>query len=272
MKWTVVVWMCWWGMSLLAQDGARSTGMAGVSAMETGVWAVRNNPSGLSELEFFTAALASGSGFLVPGWHAHQLAAAAPLGIGGGGVVLAQEGWGDYRSGRLSLGYGLKLSEGFRLGWHADYLYRSVKQYFAESGLSFGIGVQAKVGEECWLAGYVQNPARLRWRNEEPLPALMRMALQWSPSEAVSLETELEYALSEAPRLRFGVEYAPGARVHLRLGAGSGPEILSFGFGYRAAPNLECEVAALWHWQLGWSPALGLVYAFGKGEEAISGK
>lgn len=272
MKWTVVVWMCLWGMSLLAQDGARSAGMAGVSAMETGVWAVRNNPSGLSELASATLALTSGNGYLVPGWQAHQLAAAAPLGIGGGGVVLAQEGWGDYRSGRLSLGYGLKLSEGFRLGWHADYLYRSVKQYFAESGLSFGIGVQVKVGEECWLAGYIQNPARLRWRHGEPLPALMRLALQWSLSEAVRLETELEYVLSEAPRLRVGVEYLPEKRVVFRIGGGAGPEMLSFGFGYRSAETAEWQLAALWHWQLGWSPALGVVYALGKGQEAIPGK
>lgn len=258
MKWLLLC-VCVYSLPCFAQNGARSYALAGVSVLDTDAWATRSNPAGLASGVGVSAGACSKMGYLVTSLLTHQLALAVPHGSGAFGGMLQQRGWGDFREGILSVGYGRMLNSGFRVGMHADYVHRSVRNHHREGTLAFGLGMQVRVGSEWWLGSYVLNPIVLRWADAEPLPTYMRIGLQWEASASANLWIELEKGLASVLLIRSGVEYMLSRYIFLRFGASSGAEVLSFGFGYEHKGSVQFQVASTWHLQLGWSPALGVV-------------
>lgn len=267
MKWLLLC-IFLYSLPCYAQTGARSYAMAGASVFDTDAWATRNNPAGLAGVSGFSAGGCSTMGYLITSLLTHQLAVAVSHGGGAFGGMLQQRGWGDFREGSFSLGYGRMLKSGFRAGMHADYVHRSVRNHLREGALSIGMGIQVRIGADWWLGSYVQNPIVLRWPDAEPLPTFMRIGFQWEASANARLFVELEKGLFSPLIIRAGLEYTLNNHFFLRFGSSSGAEALSFGFGYEHKGNVQFQVANSWHLQLGWSPALGVLIVPGQRQDS----
>jgi len=108
------------------------------------------------------------------------------------------------------------------------------------------------------------NPTRSKLNdfNDERIPTIIRLGLNYKFSEQVLATIEAEKDLLNIPAFRAGLEYHTNNILFLRAGAGTGPNLMSFGVGI-AKDALAFDLAASYHQTLGFSPEISFNYTFG---------
>lgn len=242
--------------------GARSTAMGGVNATLSDVWSANNNQAGLAFVEDLSAGLYYENRFLLKETSYKAGAFVLPTKTGAFGVSIASFGFTEFMETRAGLSYGLKFSERFAVGVQMNYLRTSLTQEFgSKNSVTGAVGLIGKLNDEITIGAHVYNPNRskLAEYNNERIPTVMKLGMDYRFSEKLMIVVETEKDIDFDAIVKFGVEYQFMDILYVRGGISNNPTSSAFGFGL-IMKNFILEASSSFHQTLGMTPGISLIY------------
>jgi hypothetical protein len=246
-----------------AEPGAEAAALGGSYVVQHSVFSSRHNVAGLGAVERNAIGAGLRNNYLATNLNDFYLMAAFAQGKGRIGVDLYYFGIDAYQQGALALSYARPFATNWYAGVRISYAYNYIPQEEVNRQLlSADLGILGKLGN--WRVGTsIQQFAQSQWqgRVDEHSPIIFRLGGGYFFTEQTCLTAELYKADNERADVRLGLCYAPAAALELRLGFGTLRPSFGFGLGI-AFDQLQINLAATWHQQLGLSPLTDLVYAW----------
>lgn len=246
--------------------GGRSAGLAHASVTLSDVWSTHNNQAGLGWLTNAEAGVFFQNRYLIKEMSYMGFAYAHPVKSGAFGLSFSNFGYSQYGESKLGLAYGMKFSDritgGIQINYHNT---RIGNNYGSTSVLTGEIGLQAKLTSKLDLGFHVYNPtqAKLADYNDERIPTIMRLGMNYTFSDKVFLTFEAEKDIDFSATFRAGIEYKANDKIYLRGGVGANPTLATFGVGVYHK-GLKFDIASSYHQVLGFTPEVSLIYVFEK--------
>lgn len=246
--------------------GARSAALGHASSCLFDVWSTRNNQGSLGFVRKTEVGAFYENRFFVKDIAQSGFAIAAPIKKGTFGLSYSSLGYKLYRESQATLSYGMKLSENVSVGVGIDYLNTKIADIYGQAHAVTGsIGLTAKILPQLVIATHIYNPfrAKITNYNNEKIPTIFKFGAQYIFSKKVFLVAEAEKTSAQKINIKGGIEYNPSSLIYLRVGGSSYPTQAAFGVGVNYN-GLKIDMSTAYHNVLGFSPQIGLSYAFGK--------
>ncbi|MEZ4983546.1 MAG: hypothetical protein R2795_00665 [Saprospiraceae bacterium] len=241
--------------------GAASAAMGGAGVTLSGVPAAWSNPAGIASLESAAFALYGEQRYGLESIRQVSATGALPVGKHSAvGLVVGYFGFTEFNEQRIGMVYGRKLSDGIRLGAQLYTLGTRIPDYGSKQLVSAEVGIQGDISRAVSFGARVANPVRVEILNEEYLPSVLSIGINYHPGKQLMLLAEAEKNLIYPVRIRAGLEYQFLDALFLRMGVATQPSLLSFGVGYTLRQQWRLDVSAAWHQYLGFTPGIGLVF------------
>ncbi len=252
--------------NLAKNIGSRSSAMAGTGVASSSFWGSSNNQATLGFNKDWGAGFSYENSYLAKELSLNSLALVMPTNKGSFIIDLNYFGYSQYNETKIGFGYGMALSERFAVGVQMDYLRTAIgNDYGSKNIFTFEVGILAKLNEEITLGAHVFNPiqAKLNEYNNERIPALLKIGLEWKLSDNFIASAEVQSDINNELAVMGGLEYRIKKILYTRIGVGSGPNIFSFGVGLNMK-NFRLDFSSSMHQLLGYSPQISLYYQFKK--------
>lgn len=271
LSFTFILLLSLWALSLNAQKipsnlGAAESGMGGTGVASTDFWSGANNQAALGFNTQYGAGFYYENRFMTKELSLNALSLVVPTKRGSFSANLSYFGYSQYNEKKYGLAYGILLSKRLALGVQMDYLSTSIGNNYGSVGVfTFEVGLMAKISDELTLGAHVFNPiqAKLDDYNEEKIPPLMKIGLQWKLDKNFTAAFEAQSDINNAVVLRGGLEYRIKKILYTRIGISNNPTIFSFGVGLQMK-SFRLDFSSSMHQTLGYSPQLSLVYQMDK--------
>ncbi len=246
--------------------GARSSAVAHASSTLFDVWSARNNQGSLAFVRKTEIGAFYENRFFVKELSQSGFALALPIKKGTFGITYSTMGYKLYLESQASLAYSIKLNESIGVGVAIDYLNTKIADIYGQAHAVTGsVGLTAKLTKQIIFSTHIYNPfkAKITNYNNETVPTIFKLGAQYVFSKKVSLLVEAEKTSLQKINIKGGIEYLPSSVIYIRVGAASYPTQAAFGIGVNYQ-GLKIDVSSMYHSVLGFSPQIGLSYAFGK--------
>ncbi len=250
--------------SLPFLTGARSMALGGSGLAFADVNSILYNQAGVAQLVSPSFSFSAGRRFLLKELNDLAAAGAWPTSSGTFGLSMHNFGFDKYKEQKIGLIYSRKLSSNFSIGAEVDYFNIRIQEYGSKSTFSFQLGLLCSLIKNVKIGIHLQNPVRVSIAEEEVLPTIIRFGGTYTPSEKVTIISEVEKSLDHAIRVKAGVEYYFVPSFALRTGYASNPNNISFGLGYTLKNRIIIDVASVYHQVLGFSPYISVSYSVKK--------
>ena len=242
--------------------GARSSALGGASLGLADVWSTANNQAALGFVESLSAGIYYENRFLLKETSLKGGAFVLPVKAGAFGLNVSSFGYSLYNENQIGLSYGQRLGEKIGVGVQLNYLStRLGGEYGQRNAIAGAVGVLAKVNKELSIGAHVFNPTKTKLAsyNDERIPTIMKLGLNYTFSEKVFLALETEKDMDFSPVVKAGLEYHVVEVLYLRGGISTNPTKSSFGFGLQLS-SFKLDVASSFHQTLGLTPHISLIY------------
>lgn len=246
--------------------GSRSMAMGGFSTTLSDVWSTNNNQAGLGYLDNISGGIYYESRFMLKETAFKAGTFALPTKLGAFGLSVTSFGYSLYNETKAGISYGQKLGEKIALGVQMNYLNVKLNQdYGQKSTLTAAVGLIARLTQELTMGVHVYNPTRVKLAdyNNERIPTIMKLGLDYKFSEKVFLALETEKDMNYGAIAKVGLEYIPIDILYLRGGISTHPTMSSFGFGVKLK-DFKLDLSSSFHQTLGLTPSISLIYTGGK--------
>jgi hypothetical protein len=254
-----------YGQLYNAPAGARSMALGGTSVTLADVWALSNNPSGMSAVEQPTLGAFAHNRFAIQELTTVGLLAVYPTGKAGTIGLDVQRYGGDlYNEQRLGIGLAHQLGQ-VRLGVKVDVLQVRVQEWGSRKAVAFSLGGQSEVIPRLTFGAHIYNlnQAKLAEFEDERVPTVMKVGLGYQAATKVLLLAEIEKELDADAAVKAGVEYQVIPALTLRTGFNSGTRSGTGGVEVKFG-QFQVAYALGAQSRLGVSNALSLVYQWEK--------
>jgi hypothetical protein len=273
MRKILVVFLLMIGLGLQAANdnlpvGARSAGMAHASICVNDLWAVQHNQAALANLKNPEAGVFSQIVYPNSKVLMNAVAVASPFKYGVISGTFTRLGFKNlYNESKYGLGYSRQFGKAISAGMQLNYLSTFIgdNNYGSRGTVAVEAGFIAEVIKNLRIGFHVYNPTRSKTAqyNNERVPTIIKMGLQYTFSDKVFTTVEVEKDIANKPILKIGAEYRIVKEVYLRGGLSNNPSLNAAGFGI-ALKKFNLDFAAAFHPQMGVSPQIGLRYRFEK--------
>jgi len=254
--------------NLFAQEGksiigAKSMALGGQGATLKDVFAVVNNPAGISTLKEINVGIYAENRFLIEGLNLFGVSAVIPTqnsAFGFGGTYFGNEA---YSESYLTFAYSRLLFDNLSLAIDFDYFNLSIEEFGSTSAFTFGLGFQYAPSKNIDIGAHIHNPIRtqLTSNDNDYLPSLIKIGLAYHPeSEGFTLFGEVEKDIDRSAILKFGVDYQLIEKLSLRAGISTNPAYSSFGLGLNLG-TVVLDFTNRFHPVLGYSPHISVIYS-----------
>jgi len=248
--------------------GARSAGMAHASICVNDVWAVQHNQAALANLKNPEAGVFSQIVYPNSKVLMNAVAVASPFKYGVISGTFTRLGFKNlYNESKYGLGYSRQFGKAISAGMQLNYLSTFIgdNNYGSRGTVAVEAGFIAEVVKNLRIGVHVYNPTRSKTAqyNNERVPTIIKMGLQYTFSDKVLTTVEVEKDIANKPILKVGAEYRIVKEVYLRGGLSNNPSLNAAGFGIELK-KFNLDFAAAFHPQMGVSPQIGLRYRFEK--------
>jgi hypothetical protein len=246
--------------------GARSAAMGGYNVTLSDVWSTNNNQAGLGFIEDMSAGIYYENRFLLKETSYKAGAFVLPVKKGAFGISIASFGYTAYSETKAGLSYGQRFGDKFSLGVQMNYLNTSLTQeYGSKTTITGAIGLIAKLSKELSLGVHVYNPNRskLAVYDNERVPTIMKLGLDYRFSEKVMLAVSTEKDLDVDAVVNAGLEYHITDILYLRGGISTNPTQYAFGFGMQLK-DFKVDLSSSFHQTLGITPGISIIYTRNK--------
>jgi hypothetical protein len=244
--------------------GGRAAGMSNASVTLYDVWSVSHNQAGLARLENEAAGVYFENRFLIDELNFGAGTLAYPTGLGVLGVSFTYFGFELYNETKIGLAYARDFGERFSMGMQINYHNTSIGENYGNKGnITAELGVIFHLLPELSIGAHLFNPTRAKIGDfaDERIPTILKTGLGYEFSDRVMVVVEAEQGINHKPVFKAGVEYQIIDPLFVRGGIGTNPNSNSFGFGLEIK-NLQIDLAASYHYILGYSPQISMVYNF----------
>jgi len=154
---------------------------------------------------------------------------------------------------------GDKISAGVAINYHR---FSSIDAYYqTTNAFTFNAGLYYQVNEKLNTGFQFFNPNRSQLTESplEQLPALARLGFDYKIAESIVCYSDVLQASDTKLDLNAGIELQ---KENYKLRGGFGlNQLIAIGFGWEIK-NLQMDVTAAYHNQLGFSPSLNFGYAY----------
>lgn len=252
--------------------GPRSAALGHASSCLSDVWSTRNNQGSLGFVRRAEVGAFYENRFFVKELTQTGFAAAIPIKKGTFGLSYSNMGYKLYRESQASLSYGMKLNDIIAAGIAIDYLNTKIADIYGQANAFTGsVGLTAKILPQVVVSTHIYNPfrAKITNYNNEKIPTIFKFGAQYIFSTKVFLVAEAEKTSAQKINIKGGIEYNPSSLIYIRVGGASYPTQASFGMGVNYN-GLKIDMSSSYHSILGFSPQIGLTYAFGKDKSKTS--
>lgn len=273
MRITLVLFLCMSGFLLKAANdnlpvSARSAGMAHASICVNDVWAVHHNQAALASLKNLEAGVFSQIVYPNSKVLMNAVAVASPFKYGVISGTFTRLGFKNlYNESKYGLGYSRQFGKVISAGMQLNYLSTFIgdNNYGSRGTIAVEAGFMAEVVKNLRIGVHIYNPTRSKTAqyNNERVPTIIKMGLQYTFSEKVFTTVEVEKDVANKPIMKIGAEYRIVKEVYLRGGLSNNPSFNAAGFGIELM-KFNLDFAAAFHPQMGVSPQIGLRYRFEK--------
>jgi len=248
--------------------GARSAGMAHASICITDIWAVQQNQAALATLKHPEAGVFSQIVYPNSKVLMNAVAVATPFKYGVISATFTRLGFKNlYNESKYGLGFSRQFGKVISAGMQLNYLstYIGDNNYGSRGTLAVEAGFIVEVIKNLKVGVHAYNPTRSKTAqyNNERVPTIIKMGLQYTFSDKVFTTLEVEKDIANKPIVKAGVEYRIVKEVYLRGGLSNNPSLNAAGFGIQLK-KFNLDFAASFHPQMGVSPQIGLRYRFEK--------
>ena len=242
--------------------GANSTAMGGYNVTLSDVWSANNNQAGLGFIKDISGGIFYENRFLLKETSYRAGAFVMPVKTGALGVSVASFGYELYSETKAGLSYVQRFGDKFSAGVQINYLNTKLNQdYGSRNTLTAAVGLIAKLSKELSLGVHVYNPTRskLAEYDNERVPTVMKLGLDYRFSEKVMVGIETEKDMNYDAVVKAGLEYHITEILYLRGGISTNPTLSSFGFGLQMK-NFKMDISSSFHQTLGMTPGISLIY------------
>ncbi len=248
--------------------GSRSAGLGGAGASLSDLWSTSNNQAGLAFVKSTSAGVYYENRFLIKELSLGGAAVVIPVKGGAFGAMMSSFGYSLYTENKYGLSFAKAFGENFSAGIQLDYLTANIADGYGSKGVAaVEIGIQAKPIRNLAVGAHIFNPTRTKIiSNElytERAPMIFRLGMDYKFSEKVVVVIETQKDIDYKPEFKTGIEYKPVKEFYLRAGVSTNPQSSSFGFGF-SLKNFKIDISSSYHFVLGFTPNVGLVYEFKK--------
>jgi hypothetical protein len=243
-------------------QGAKSAAMGHVGVMFKDEQSLLSNQAGLGAMKNYAVLAATQRRFMLSELDAVAVGGIVPTRSGTFALLLQNYGYSEFRQQKIGIAYGRQLFENFYAGASFDYFQTRISEYGSNGTVSVQIGLQAQLSKQLLLGAHLANPAKVEIAEGDRLPTIFNMGLAWTPSAKTSIAFELEKDIDFPLRAKGGIEYQAAKPVFLRIGVASNPTTAHFGLGLLIKENIKVDVASSYHQVLGFSPSVGVGYAW----------
>ncbi len=246
--------------------GSRSAALGHASSCLFDIWSTRNNQGSLGFIRKTEVGAFYENRFFVKELTQSGFAAAIPIKKGTFGICYSSLGYKLYRESQTTLSYGMKLNDNISAGIGFDYLNTKIADIYGKANAFTGsFGLLAKILPQVVISSHIYNPfrAKITNYNNEKVPTIFKFGAQYIFSKKVFIVAEAEKTSAKKINIKGGIEYNPSSLVYLRVGGSSYPAQASFGLGVNYN-GIKIDMCTSYHSILGFSPQIGLSYAFGK--------
>ncbi|MCC6252970.1 MAG: hypothetical protein IT238_10975 [Bacteroidia bacterium] len=246
--------------------GSRSAGMAHASIAINDVWAIQHNQAALGNINNMEAAVFSQLIYPNSSVMMNAVAVASPFKYGVLGATFNRMGYKNlYNESKYGIAYARQFGKTVSAGMQFNYLTTHIgdNNYGSRGTVAIEAGILVEVIKNLKLGAHIYNPTRSRTAqyNNERVPTILKVGLQYTFSDKVFSTIEVEKNISNKPVFKLGVEYHIAKEIYLRGGLSTNPSLNSAGFGIELK-KFNIDFAAAFHPQLGVSPQIGLRYSF----------
>jgi hypothetical protein len=242
--------------------------MAHASICVNDVWAVQHNQAALANLKNPEAGVFSQIVYPNSKVLMNAVAVASPFKYGVISGTFTRLGFKNlYNESKYGLGYSRQFGKAISAGMQLNYLSTFIgdNNYGSRGTVAVEAGFIAEVIKNLRIGVHVYNPTRSKTAqyNNERVPTILKMGLQYTFSDKVFTSVEVEKDIANKPILKIGAEYRIVKEVYLRGGLSNNPSLNAAGFGIELK-KFNLDFAAAFHPQMGVSPQIGLRYRFEK--------
>ncbi len=246
--------------------GSRATALGGFSTTLSDLWSTNNNQAGLGFVNELSAGMYYENRFMLKETSYKAGAFVLPLKTGAIGFSVTSFGYSAYSENKAGLSYGIKLAEKVAVGVQLNYLNNRLTGDYGQSNtFTAAIGVISPLTKELTVGVHIYNPNRTKLAdyNNERVPTIMKLGLDYKFSEKVFLAVEAEKDINFSPVVKVGVEYHAIEMLYLRGGISTNPTLSSFGFGLKLK-DFKLDISSSFHQTLGLTPSVSLIYVKSK--------
>lgn len=244
--------------------GARSGAIGNASVTLSDEWSTFNNQAGLGFVKKISIGTYYEDRFLLPQLSSKAVAFALPVKGGTFGLSYSSFGYSAYGESKYGLAFGKSFGKNISAGIQMDYLNTRISENYGSKGaLTAEVGLQFRAMKKLVIGAHLYNLSRTKLTdyNNERIPTVMRLGLQYTFSEKVFIAVETEKDMDRKALLKVGAEYMVAKVLYIRAGISSNPSLSCFGFGIHLK-GFKLDVTSTYHSVLGFSPQLGLAYEF----------
>lgn len=243
--------------------GARSTAIGGFNVTLSDLWSSNNNQAGLGFVEDLSGGIYYENRFLLKETSYKAGAFVLPVKKGAFGLSVTSFGFELYNETKAGLSYGMRFGDKFSMGVQLNYLNTSLTQdYGSKTSLTGAVGLIAKLSKELTMGVHIYNPtrAKLAKYDNERVPTIMKLGLDYRFSDKVMLAVSTEKDLNFDAIVNAGIEYHIIEMLYLRGGISTNPTQYAFGFGMQLT-NFKIDLSSSFHQTLGITPAISIIYS-----------
>ena len=242
--------------------GARGLAMGDASVTFSDVNSIFSNQAGLADMTKTEIILFAGQKFFVNEIRNIAAGVAYPTRFGTFGLNLHYFGFESYNEQKIGINYARKLTQKVSLGVQFNYQGIRIPEYGTKAMISAEIGIRSEIIKNLIIAAHIANPIRIEVVEDEYLPTVFRFGAAYLPSKKLTITAEVEKDIEFPAAVKFGLEYQVIEPFFVRVGIGTEPTLFNFGFGFVIKEKFVIDAASSYHQTLGFSPALGVRFAF----------
>jgi hypothetical protein len=234
-------------------------------ALSNDVFAVFNNPAGLSQLKWreigiFYSPSPFGLKQLANGYAAYN----EPFSFGSVTIGGMSYGFNLYKESKLVLSFSRNFGERFLAGIAITYHTFSIKNYGSASAFYLNAGGLVYLTKKLRWGFYVTNINRATVSaSDNQIPMILSTGFSYNVIDNMSLNFSFEKDVQYDPELHFGIDYQIIDNLSLRSGFSTNPSDFSAGVGLNFS-YFELNYAFVKHPDLGLTHQAGIIITFQK--------
>jgi len=244
--------------------GSRSNALGNASVTLSDVWSTSHNQAGLGFMKNISTGVYYENRFLLNAISLKAAAFAIPVKAGCFGLSFSNFGYSLYNENKIGLAFGKAFGENISAGVQLDYVNAKIgENYGSKSSFVAEIGLQFRMIKNLTIGTHVYNITRAKFAdyNNEKIPTIMRVGIDYKFSEQVFVAVEMEKDIDHKAVFKAGMEYHVLEVLYIRAGISTNPTLSCFGFGLKIK-NFKVDASSSFHSVLGFSPQIGLSYDF----------